>query len=45
MQMGTFCKYWTTEVFNLKNYFPPMEEVFVFQENETYNLRGDNHVA
>ena len=35
------------ELFKLKNdLFPEvMKEIFVFQENETYNLRNSNHLA
>ena len=36
-----------TELFKVKNDLSPeiMKEIFVFQENETYNLRSGNHLA
>ena len=36
-----------TELFKLKNDLSPeiMKEIFVFQENEIYNLRNTNHLA
>ena len=36
-----------TELFKVKNNLSPeiMKEIFVFQENETYNLRSGNHLA
>ena len=37
----------TTALFKVKNDLSPeiMKEIFVFQENETYNLRSGNHLA
>ena len=37
----------TTELFKVKNDLSPeiRKEIFVFQENETYNLRSVNHLA
>ena len=37
----------TTELFKVKNYLSPeiIKEIFVFQENETCNLRSRNHLA
>ena len=36
-----------TELLKVKNDLSPeiLKEIFVFQENETYNLRNGNHVA
>ena len=36
-----------TELLKVKNGFSPeiMKEIFVFQENETYNLRSGNNLA
>ena len=36
-----------SELFNVKNDLSQeiMKEMFVFQENETYNLRSGNHLA
>ena len=36
-----------TELFKVKNDLSPeiMKEIFVFQENETYNLRSGNYLA
>ena len=40
-------KHLATELFKVKNDLSPeiMKEIFVFQENETYNLRSGNHLA
>ena len=40
-------QYLATELFKVKNDLSPeiMKEIFVFQENETYNLRRGNHLA
>ena len=39
--------YLATELFKVKNSLSPeiIKEIFVFQENETSNLRRDNHLA
>ena len=39
--------YLATELFKVKNSLSPeiIKEIFVFQENETSNLRCDNHLA
>ena len=40
-------QYLATELFKVKNGFSPeiRKEICVFQENETYNLRGGNHLT
>ena len=40
-------QHFATELFKVKNNLSPenMNKVFVFQENETYNLRSGNHLA
>ena len=40
-------KYLATEAYKVKNCLSPeiMKEVFVFQENENYNLRSGTHVT
>ena len=40
-------QYLATELFKVNNDLSPeiMKEIFVFQENETYNLRSGNHLA
>ena len=39
-------QYLATELFKVNVFSPEIvEEIFVFQENETYNLRSDNHLA
>ena len=40
-------KYLAAEIFKVKRGFSPeiMKEIFIFQENETYNLRSRNHLA
>ena len=49
--MFHFCASWirqkTKGLFKVKNDLSPeiMKEIFVFQENETYNLRSGNHLA
>ena len=39
-------QHWANELFKAKNYLSPeiMKEIFVFQENENYNLRSGNHL-
>ena len=39
--------YLATELFKVKNGLSPeiVKEIFVFQENDTYNLRSGNHLA
>ena len=40
-------QYLATKLFKVKNDLSPeiMKEIFIFQENGTYNLRSSNHVA
>ena len=40
-------QYLATDLFKLNNVLSPeiMKEIFVFQENETYNLRSGNQLA
>ena len=40
-------QYLATELFKVKNDLSPeiMKEIFVFQKNESYNLKSANHLA